>query len=140
MANPVSVVRKSEEEIQNYLEFYDDFKSTLRRQYPDYLISDLKISKNDRGEITTYSTWTDFLPTIIPECDLVILVLLQQEGELSNYTNSVASLDLSILLQVMEQNHTISESTHLIYILESPPNNALKQKILTASTSLRRLL
>ena len=59
---------------------YMNAKLQLQEIHPQYYIGALKIYRSREGKILTTSTWSNFMPTILPESESVWLVEFDFDG------------------------------------------------------------
>lgn len=70
-----------ERQLRQYEQNYREAKSILGQKFPQHYIASLKIYKDKNLKYVTMSTWADFIPTIFPESDYVMLVLFDSDEQ-----------------------------------------------------------
>ncbi len=130
---------KTAEELKKYIEFYNSFKPTLEKDHPDHIIADLQIFNDQASKKYTNSTWTNFFPTVIPDCDNITIILPEQIGELATYSNSAFHIDTNILLGLINNKLPEMKYEYKTYVLTEPESEDLKKEILENSQFLQKI-
>lgn len=124
----------NEEQLRQYWQSYSEAKSSLMQQFPQAFVATLQIYRErEGGKYITMCAWTNFVPTVFPESDYVMLVLSDpgdQEAKNQSKTYIIEQKKLFFLLSGKVK--TIDEPTPCFFVdqLDDP---LLRQKIIGES-------
>jgi len=71
----------NEDQVRAYYFKYGDSKDKLEEKNPHYYYGSLKAYKDKKDKLLTMSTWTNFIPTILPKSDIIMLIQFELEGK-----------------------------------------------------------
>lgn len=109
--------------------YFSQFQ-TLQNMYQDtYFVAQAKKYQTPEMHITTVATWTNFIPTVFPICEQIMLIILNPDNEMG----SAYMIKETELIALLGDKAVSKDSPVPHIVVEEVMDDDLKQQILSSA-------
>jgi hypothetical protein len=131
--------QSTNEKILRYYQIYTNHKPEIEELYPEnsenyHYVSSLSVYQTeDDHRIVSITTWTNFMPVVLPVSEFVTIVLLGQS------TAKTFIIKQDELLAFLQEYVSVEENPTQYYVLERLDDDRLQDKIIRSAIFLKEV-